>query len=287
MADNIQKRVCAFRDFFERKNPEKLLGFFCGSEYPLFRYPSLKLPEDRPLKPSDFDIDDFVKDCISLYEKHEACGGDFIFSASAFWGIPWIEAMIGCPIYASYTTGSLYAEKPESPDVAPLWCIVTGDGRTLEILNGKGDAVLILGQDGSVTVPGEMKAGRYLSDKEEETSSEDDGMFRINADGHWHDLPVEYADNGRGSDGCRVYRICACWHHPRSGKYSVCEAVASHSDGSRRRIKSARKHWWGWSGKIKLRWQLHDGHLYLQMRSRRTRRGAEFISCRIQTVWDI
>lgn len=115
MADNIQKRVCAFRDFFERKNPEKLLGFFCGSEYPLFRYPSLKLPEDRPLKPSDFDIDDFVKDCISLYEKHEACGGDFIFSASAFWGIPWIEAMIGCPIYASYTTGSLYAEKPENP----------------------------------------------------------------------------------------------------------------------------------------------------------------------------
>lgn len=197
------------------------------------------------------------------------------------------DGLILFPFQGGKTVATVYAEKPESPDAAPLWRIVTGEGGTLEILNGKGDAVLILGQDGSVTVPGEMKAGRYLSDKEEETSPEDDGVFRINADGHWHDLPVEYADNGRGSDGCRVYRICACWHHPCSGKYAVCEAVASHSDGSRRRIKSARKHWWGWSGKIKLRWQLHDGHLYLQMRSRRTRRGAEFISCRIETVWNI
>ena len=165
------------------------------------------------------------------------------------------DGLILFPFQGGKTVATVYTEKPEAPDAAPLWRIVTGEGGALEIVNGKGDAVLILGQDGSVTVPGEMKAGRYLSDKEEETSPEDDGVFRINADGHWHDLPVEYADNGRGSDGCRVYRICACWHHPRSGKYAVCEAVASHSDGSRRRIKSARKHWWGWSGKIKLRWR--------------------------------
>lgn len=197
------------------------------------------------------------------------------------------DGLVLFPSDGGKTVATVYAENPVSSDVTPLWRMAIGDGGALEIQNGKGDPVLVLGQDGSTTLPGDLKAGRYLSGGEEETSPEDDGVFRVNADGHWHDLPVEYADNGRGSDGCRVYRICACWHHPRSGKYSVCEAVASHSDGCRRMIRSARKHWWGWSGKIKLRWQMHDGHLYLQMRSRRIRRGAEFISCRIETVWNM
>ena len=125
------------------------------------------------------------------------------------------DGLILLPFQGGKTVATVYTEKPESPDAAPLWRIATGEGGTLEILNGKGDAVLVLGQEGIVTVPGEMKAGRYLSDKEEETSPEDDGVFRINADGHWHDLPVEYADNGRGSDGCRVYRF----YDARSGSY--------------------------------------------------------------------
>lgn len=197
------------------------------------------------------------------------------------------DGLILCPPERGKTVMTVYAEKSAYPGTAPLWRIVADEDGALEIRNGKGDIVLEFGQDGSVTAPGEMKAGRYRSDGEGETSPEDDGTLRFNADGHWHDLPVEHADNDRSHDGCRVYRICACWRHPRSGRYSVCEAVASHSDGRRRRIKSVRKHWWGWSGKIKLRWQLYDGHLYLQICSRSTRSGAKFIACRTETVWDM
>lgn len=183
------------------------------------------------------------------------------------------DGLVLRPYGEGKTLAAVYEHGPESPDAAPLWRIAAGDGGELEIRNGKGEPVIVIGQEAVVSVP--------------EETSRSDGMFKVNADGQWHDLPVEYADNGRSSRGCRVYRICAGWYHPRSGRYSVCEAVASHADGSRRRIRSARKHWWGWGGMTKLRWQLYDGHLYLRIRGRRTRRGAEFISCRIETLLDM
>jgi hypothetical protein len=111
-------RVAAFRALHRRENRRPLFGFFKGSEYPLPRYPfSRALPEGRPLQPADVDVGAFVADCEQLFEEHEACGGDFLYSASAFWGIPWLEALLGCPVFANHQTGSVYAEPP--PDWAP------------------------------------------------------------------------------------------------------------------------------------------------------------------------
>jgi hypothetical protein len=186
------------------------------------------------------------------------------------------------------TVASIYREKPVSPEDRPLWRVTLGDDGSLAVSDGHdGKNILLIGTDG-VTVPGELKAGRYtLPDKSREEETPDGfGTLQVKADGRWHDLPVEAAA-GRPGSGCRVYRISACYHHPRSGKYSYCEVTASHSDGSRCRLQSVQRHWWGWSGKIKLRWQEHDGKLYLQMRSRRTRRGAEFILCRIEMLWEM
>ena len=99
----IQKRVERFRSFYLRENRRTLLGFFLGSEYPLFRYDAAQsLPEDRPLP-----IDRYLDNSERMFFEHEACGGDFIWSASAFWGIPWLEAALGCPIVANHRTGSI------------------------------------------------------------------------------------------------------------------------------------------------------------------------------------
>jgi len=107
-----------FLAFHARRNARPLFGFFRGSEYPLPRYPfSRSLPEGRPLAPEDFDVEAFVADSARLFDDHEACGGDFIYSASAYWGIPWLEALLGCPIFANHATGSIYAEPP--PGFAP------------------------------------------------------------------------------------------------------------------------------------------------------------------------
>jgi len=122
----ITERVERFRHFYARTNDRPLLGFFLGSDYPLHRYPaSQSLPTDRPLEPDDFNnVDDYAADSQKLFEQHEACGGDFIYSGSAFWGIPWLEAALGCPIIADHTTGSIHAEKPANfhgPDDIPAF----------------------------------------------------------------------------------------------------------------------------------------------------------------------
>lgn len=110
---DIPSRVERFKSFHRRDNERPLFGFFRGSDYPLFRYAFSKgLPEGRPLVPADFDIAAFVSDCRRLFEAHEACGGDFIYAASAFWGIPWLEAALGCPIFADHGTGSIRSEPP-------------------------------------------------------------------------------------------------------------------------------------------------------------------------------
>ncbi|MGB9623636.1 MAG: hypothetical protein ACPMAQ_02125 [Phycisphaerae bacterium] len=122
---SIEERVERFRRFYRRANERPLLGFFVGSDFPLRRYrASDALPEGRPLEPADFPVEPYLDDCDRLFELHEACGGDFIWSASAFWGIPWLEAAIGCPIFADHSTGSIRSEPPPGycgPDDIPAF----------------------------------------------------------------------------------------------------------------------------------------------------------------------
>ena len=110
---SIEHRVEQFRRYYRRGNDRPLVGFFVGSDYPLHRWPaSSDLPTNRPLAPDDFPIERYLEDCDRLFDLHEACGGDFIWSASAFWGIPWMEVLLGCAIYADHTTGSVHSEPP-------------------------------------------------------------------------------------------------------------------------------------------------------------------------------
>ncbi len=121
----IEQRVELFRQYYKRENTRPLLGFFKGSEYPLYRYEASKsLPEKRPLSPDDIVVEPYLDDCEQLFVEHEACGGDFIWSAAAFWGIPWLEATLGCEIFADHSTGSIYSEKPtdfSGPDSIPAF----------------------------------------------------------------------------------------------------------------------------------------------------------------------
>jgi hypothetical protein len=109
----IAERVSQFRRYYARTNERPLLGFTRGDGYPLFRYGAARsLPTDRPIRPDDLDVAGYTADAVRLFQEHEQCGGDFIWSASAFWGIPWVEAMLGCPLYADFATGSISARPP-------------------------------------------------------------------------------------------------------------------------------------------------------------------------------
>lgn len=109
----IDERVARFQSYYARENDRPLLGFFVGSEYPLFRYDAATdLPASRTLTPDDFPVEPYLDDCDRLFAEHEACGGDFIWSASAFWGIPWLEAALGCSLRADHTSGCIHAVPP-------------------------------------------------------------------------------------------------------------------------------------------------------------------------------
>jgi len=117
----IEQRVENFKRYYAFENARPLVGFFMESEYPVDRYKaSQTLPEDRPLKPEDFICNDYLPDCERLFNVHEAAGGDFIWSASPFWGIPWLEACLGCEIYTLAESGSLHAEKHKTFSLDPV-----------------------------------------------------------------------------------------------------------------------------------------------------------------------
>jgi hypothetical protein len=107
--ESADARVQRWRRFYARENNRPLLGFFLGSEYPLRRYNAARnLPEDRPLRPQDFDVAAFLEDHDRLFEAHEACGGDFIWSADAFWGIQWMECLCGLEMFCNHKSGNLH-----------------------------------------------------------------------------------------------------------------------------------------------------------------------------------
>lgn len=131
---SMDARVERWQAFYRRDNETPLFGFFVGTEYPVPRYPAAAaLPTDRPLEPGDFDPAAYADNAQRLFEAHESCGGDFIFSACAYWGIPWLEALLGCPLHASHESGSISAEPPASfvgvPQFDPCnpWVELAGD----------------------------------------------------------------------------------------------------------------------------------------------------------------
>lgn len=177
---------------------------------------------------------------------------------------------------------SLYAREPGPEGETPLWRLHLGAEGSLSLCDGAGEAVLTADREKRVVIPGTLQAAHLLTGGERPEPE----TLRIEADGRWHDLPVESAA-GREPEGCRVYRITACWRNRRSGRYALCEVLASHSGAERCRVQSPFRHWWGWSGRIAVDWQRLYGRLYLRIRSRGTTRGAEFLHCRIETLWEL
>ena len=93
-----------------RENERPLIGFYVGSMYPLHLYPgSRRHLSDGPVTPQDVVVEDYLDDGERLHDLHERAGGDLLWSAAPFFGIPWVEASLGCRVVADFTTGSTRA----------------------------------------------------------------------------------------------------------------------------------------------------------------------------------
>lgn len=116
----LTERLERMSQWLERRNDRPLIGFTLGSYYPLHRYPSgVRDIPDGLVSPEDIVVSKFLDDTDRLYEMHEEAGGDCVFSAAPFIGMPWVEAALGCGVVADHTTGSTRSLPPgrvEVPD---------------------------------------------------------------------------------------------------------------------------------------------------------------------------
>ena len=101
-------RRSKYQAYLKKENKEPLfgctLGMFTKEHLPRT---TAALP-DRQLTPADIDINAFLRDCDDLYEAHETMNDDFPFVAAPVVSIPWMEAIMGCPIMCK--DNSIWAE---------------------------------------------------------------------------------------------------------------------------------------------------------------------------------
>ncbi|MBS1874652.1 MAG: hypothetical protein JSU00_15660 [Acidobacteria bacterium] len=113
----LSERLDRMARWFRRENDQTLVGCTLGSYYPLRRYSTgvKRLPQG-PVEPSDVHVEDYLEDTERLYRMHEEAGGDFVFSAAPFLGLPWVEASLGCGVVADHGTGSTRSTPPAAFD---------------------------------------------------------------------------------------------------------------------------------------------------------------------------
>lgn len=76
-----------------------LFGFYVHQQYPSVA----AAMEPGPIQPEDIPIELFLKDVDALWEAYSELNDDYSFSMGAFYGVPWLEAIMGCPVHFSGT----------------------------------------------------------------------------------------------------------------------------------------------------------------------------------------
>ncbi len=76
-----------------------LFGFYVHQQYPSVAA-ALK---PGPIQPEDIPVELFLKDIDALWHAYTELDDDYPFSTGAFFGVPWMEAIMGCPVHFSGT----------------------------------------------------------------------------------------------------------------------------------------------------------------------------------------
>ncbi|MEG1564365.1 MAG: hypothetical protein RR365_11680 [Bacteroides sp.] len=160
----------------------------------------------------------------------------------------------------------LYNEEFKGNGEKPAWVISVTEDKRLVIGNEKKEAVIEVLQDKTVKI--------HSGDEPKPIT--DDGYFTLPADKGWHDVPINFPQENPCCCVFNIYASCI----DNIGIYQLTRATVVWMDKMEQWVESPQKHWWGWFGCIRIRW---NGGSKLQIRTKR-RLGGE-VQCRIIEVY--
>jgi hypothetical protein len=110
---SLHERLGRLSTWFRGQNARPLVGFYIGTYYPLHRYPAgSRCIPDGTVSVADIAVDGFLDDSDRLFELYESAGGELIWSAAPFFGLPWVEAALGCGVVADLENGCTRSTPP-------------------------------------------------------------------------------------------------------------------------------------------------------------------------------
>ncbi len=83
-----------------------LIGAWLGGYFPAQQFPhgTAGWQEGQPRSPRDVTLEPFAADYENLFRLHQDLQDDFVYIGSVYWGIPWLEAILGCPVHVGRST---------------------------------------------------------------------------------------------------------------------------------------------------------------------------------------
>ncbi len=102
--DAPERPIARHESFLKLEQMERpLLGLWRGGYYPAEQFPAGAggWREGRELQPADVSFAPFAPDYENLFRLHRQADDDFFYVGSAYWGMPWMEAILGCPVFAA------------------------------------------------------------------------------------------------------------------------------------------------------------------------------------------
>ena len=112
-----QEIIQRHQAFWKRGETDRPIGAcWTGSRIPDDLYPAARSIPTGRIRPSDVNVERFLPDYDRLYETHLAVRDDAFWVASPFFGIPWVEGAIGCPVFYSGETFWVEPIWPQWPE---------------------------------------------------------------------------------------------------------------------------------------------------------------------------
>lgn len=155
--------------------------------------------------------------------------------------------------------GKMGVSLHEAAGEPAAWKLTLTSDKGLAIKNEAGEALLELKQDKNIV----LHASVQQEGGGDEPEPDPQDYLVIEADKKWATLK-EITDIKESS---RVYTVMALYRDREFGICKLTRAIAICLNNVEQWVESPRKHWWGWSGYIRLRWQADRYKTYLQIRS--------------------